>query len=31
MVQEREKLNLRIDYGMGEKGSGVYVILKEAF
>lgn len=31
MVQEKEKLNLRIDYGLAEGGSGVYVILKEAF
>lgn len=31
MVQEKEKLNLRIDYGIGEGRSGVYVILKEAF
>jgi len=31
MVQEKEKLNLRIDYGIAEGGSGVYVILKEAF
>ena len=31
MVQEKEKLNLRIDYGIGEGKSGVYVILKEAF
>jgi hypothetical protein len=31
MVQEKEKLNLRIDYGVGEGRSGVYVILKEAF
>lgn len=31
MVQEKEKLNLRVDYGRGEQGSGIYVILKEAF
>ncbi len=31
LVQKKEKLNLRIDYGRGEKGDGVYVILKEAF
>ena len=31
MVQEKEKLNLRVDYGIGEGGSGVYVLLKEAF
>lgn len=31
MVQKKEKLNLRIDYGFGEQSSGLYVILKEAF
>jgi hypothetical protein len=31
MVQKKEKLNLRIDYGRGEGNDGVYVILKEAF
>ncbi len=31
MVKEKEKLNLRVDYGIAEGGSGVYVILKEAF
>ena len=31
MVQKKDKLNLRIDYGFGEKSSGLYVILKEAF
>ena len=31
MVQKKDKLNLRIDYGFGENSSGLYVILKEAF
>lgn len=31
MLQEKEKLNLRIDYGIGENSTGLYVILKEAF
>lgn len=31
MLQRNEKLNLRIDYGVGEKSTGLYVILKEAF
>lgn len=31
MVQKKEKLNLRVDFGFGENSSGVYVILKEAF
>ena len=31
MVSESEKLNLRIDFGVGKKSNGLYVILKEAF
>lgn len=31
MVQEKEKLNLRVDWGFAEGSNGVYVILKEAF
>ncbi len=31
VLQEREKLNLRVDFGFSEKSRGVYVILKEAF
>lgn len=31
MVNKNEKLNLRIDYGIGENSNGLYVILKEAF
>ena len=31
MVSKSEKLNLRVDYGVGENSSGLYVILKEAF
>lgn len=31
MLHEKEKLNLRIDFGFGEHSHGVYVILKEAF
>jgi outer membrane protein assembly factor BamA len=31
MVQEKEKLNLRVDFGYAENSHGVYVILKEAF
>jgi hypothetical protein len=31
MLQKKEKLNLRIDYGIGEHSTGLYVILKEAF
>jgi hemolysin activation/secretion protein len=31
MVNEKEKLNLRIDYGFAKQNHGVYVILKEAF
>lgn len=31
MVQKKEKLNLRVDFGFGENSSGIYVILKEAF
>jgi outer membrane protein assembly factor BamA len=31
MLQEKEKLNLRVDVGFGKNSSGVYVIMKEAF
>jgi len=31
MVQKKEKLNLRVDFGFGKNSSGVYVILREAF
>jgi outer membrane protein assembly factor BamA len=31
MLKEKEKLNLRIDFGFGENSNGLYVILKEAF
>jgi outer membrane protein assembly factor BamA len=31
MVQEKENLNLRVDFGFGKNSSGIYVILKEAF
>lgn len=31
MVSKSEKLNLRIDYGIGKNSKGLYVILKEAF
>lgn len=31
LLQEKEKLNLRIDYGFGTKSSGLYITLKEAF
>jgi outer membrane protein assembly factor BamA len=31
VLQEREKLNLRVDFGFGKNSSGVYVLLKEAF
>jgi len=31
MVSKSEKLNLRLDYGIGKNSSGLYVILKEAF
>jgi outer membrane protein assembly factor BamA len=31
MVQRKEKLNLRIDFGFGQHSHGMYVILKEAF
>ena len=31
MVEQKEKLNLRIDYGRGEGKDGLYVILREAF
>ena len=31
IVQEKEKLNLRVDFGFGKNSHGVYVILKEAF
>ena len=31
VLQEKEKLNLRVDFGFSEKNAGVYVILKEAF
>lgn len=31
MVSKTEKLNLRIDFGVGKNSTGLYVILKEAF
>lgn len=31
LVKEKEKVNLRIDYGWGKGSSGLYVMLKEAF
>ena len=31
VLQEKEKLNLRVDFGFSKKSSGIYVILKEAF
>ncbi len=31
MVSKSEKLNLRVDYGIGKNSNGLYVILKEAF
>ncbi len=31
VLQEKEKLNLRVDFGFSEKNKGVYVILKESF
>lgn len=31
MMKEKEKVNLRIDYGRGENSSGLYVMIKEAF
>ncbi len=31
MVSKSEKLNLRVDYGIGKSSNGLYVILKEAF
>ncbi len=31
MVEKKEKLNLRLDYGRGEGENGLYIILKEAF
>ena len=31
MVSKSEKLNLRVDFGIGKKSNGLYVILKEAF
>ena len=31
VVKEREKLNLRIDFGFGKNSNGIYVILKDAF
>ena len=31
VLQEKEKLNLRLDFGFSKKSSGIYVILKEAF
>lgn len=31
LVKEREKVNLRIDYGWGKGSSGLYVMIKEAF
>ncbi len=31
MVSKSEKLNLRVDYGIGDHSHGLYVILKEAF
>ena len=31
LLNEKEKLNLRIDYGYSEDGGAVYVIFKEAF
>jgi hypothetical protein len=31
LVHEKEKLNLRLDFGFGKGSSGIYVLLKEAF
>jgi len=31
VLQEKEKLNLRVDFGFGKNSSGIYVLLKEAF
>lgn len=31
LVHEKEKLNLRVDFGFGKKSNGIYVLLKEAF
>lgn len=31
LVKEKEKVNLRIDYGWSKESSGLYVMLKEAF
>ena len=31
VLQEKEKLNLRVDFGFSKKSNGIYVILKEAF
>jgi outer membrane protein assembly factor BamA len=31
LLNEKEKLNLRVDYGRSDDGGAVYVILKEAF
>ncbi len=31
LLQEKEKLNLRVDFGFGKNSNGIYVILKEAF
>ena len=31
MIKEREKLNLRIDYGWSKESHGLYVMIKEAF
>jgi outer membrane protein assembly factor BamA len=31
MMHEKEKLNLRVDFGFGKESHGIYVIMKEAF
>src|SRR5205823_4335742 len=31
MLKQKEKLNLRIDYGAGKHTNGLYVFIKEAF
>ena len=31
LLNEKEKLNIRLDYARGKDGSGIYIILKEAF
>ena len=31
VLHEKEKLNLRVDFGFSKKSSGIYVFLKEAF